>query len=251
MHDVIFKYRPITWFPYQKEIKTTHPESWDELMPDQFESIVAFLNSFPTKASHVLLTNSLLSLKNPLYDFPDEIFNLKNFIKIDEPFSTVLIKTICPGKNNLYGPSNQFRNVSIGEFAFGETYYLKFMNDKNEKLLYKMIAVYYRRKSEEFNPDIIDTRGSLISELPARTKNAILFNYQVVRRWIQKLYPYIFPETSENEIQIKRESSTWRDFVRNLVNGDYVNEEKILKTLMHTVLSDINENIRKQKTKKK
>lgn len=255
MHNVIFKYRPIFWFPWQKEIKTTHPEKWEELTPLQFEGVVNFINNQrKTENDFVLLANLLLSLQVPLSSFPAEIYDMQKFLNDEKLFSCWIIKTIEIEHIFLAGPQNDFKNVTIGQFAFADTFFIRYIRDKKEELLDKLIASLYF-SGGIFNPDIIEPRAESLTGLHEKTKTAILFNYMIIRRWIMKRYPFIFPEPPKDEEEKTNKEpkphSTWREFVRSLVNGDYVNEDKILNTLMHTVLYDYNENIRKQKTKKK
>lgn len=256
MHSVVFKYRPIHWFPYRRKIKTTHPDSWEDLTPLQFEGVVDFLNNENKKdRDFILLANLLLSLNSPLTSFPPEIFELQKFLQSDKPFSCWIIKAIETESLFLQGPSDDFRNVTIGQFAFADTYFIQYIRDKKPEQLNKLItSLYYL---VEWDPDGflgLENKISLISE---KTKTAILFNYMIMRMWIMQKYPYVFPkppkdnDNKESKKETLKPHSTWREFIRNLINGDYVNEDKILKTLMHTVLYDYNANIKKQINKKK
>lgn len=254
MHQVVFKYRPVQWLPYQKEIKTTHPERWEELNQHQFEEVVEYLNTEEkTETAVVSLANALLSLESPMLNFPPEIMMLPTFLNEDKYFSCWIIKSL----KGLTGPKDQFKNVSIGQFAFADTFFIQYMRDASTSVLDKLIGTLYI--NEKFNPDRIELHTNEMATLPDETKAAILFNYSVMRMWIMEKYPYIFPkpaeETSDQEPgtsnQEKKPHSSWREFIRNLVNGDYVNEEKILDTLMHTVLYDHNQSIKQQKNKKK
>lgn len=253
MHAITLKYCPFPRIPYKKEIQTTHPENWSELTQVQFCKVVDFINN---PYHELLLTNSLLSLEKPLLDFPSEIHELKSFIKLDEPFKEVLIKSFKTGGLEFFGPDDNYRNVTILEFTFADTFFIKFNRDHKEGDLDKLITTLYRPlvsgtgKRIDFDPDHLNDHLPEIGLLDGKLKNAILFNYKVNRLYIQKLYIWLFPAPSDEDNN-KVPVSPWRDFIRNLINGDYVNEDKILNTLMHTVFSDTNYRIKQQKKKKK
>jgi hypothetical protein len=255
MHDIIFKYQPYGKLLFKKKVKTSHPENWGELTRLQFEDVVEFISKpKKTDSDFTLLTNSLLSLKDPLTDFPLEIYELQKFLSEKPDFDCWIIKDLEINGDTLNSPDDRFRNITIAQFAFADTFCIQFLRDKKEETLDKMIVSLYH-PGKSFNPDEIEERAIAISKLSPRTKAAILFNYQVIRNWIRDKYPYVFPKPTEKEEKQGSKSlkphSNWRDFLRSLVNGDYVNEDKILNTLMHTILYDMNKNIEEQKKKKK
>lgn len=245
MVDVVLTYG-------KKKVKTRHAENWPELNESQFCDVVAYMHG---KIDSSLLVNSLLRLKDPLINFPPEVIGLHDFIK--DPFIEVLIKSIRINDMVLTGPQDQFRNVEIGQFAFGDTHYIKFLRNHDENELNKMIATFYLDKA--YNQEETNDLADLISNVPARTKLAILFNYQIIRKWIFDRYGWLFPAAGEDTLRPsdtslkggKEPRSYWRKFMTSLINGDYVNQEKILKAKMHTVFYDMNERIKDQKKRKK
>jgi hypothetical protein len=264
VHDVVLKYRPIPWIPIKKTIRSKHPEAWHELSADQFAGVVEFLNKAYTKKDQTLLVNSLLSLKNPLDHFPEEVLDLHEFIKIKDPINDWVIKHLEIKGVVYHGPADQFRNVTIGEFAFADSYFINYLKTEKQEYLDKMLACYYRPENphpdprrtirdlrEPFNPVYTDENRLIFAGLDARLKAAIVFNYKNMRIWIQDQYTWVFPKATE-EKKADKDSGGWREFVRSVVNGDYVHQEQILQTLMHTVLYDMNQNIKHQaKLKKK
>jgi hypothetical protein len=258
VHDVKIKYRPIPWIPYNITIPGKHPSSWNELSTLQFITVVDFLSKPFTVENQVVLVNSLLNLKSPLQSFPPEILVLHDFVKLTTPLSDWVIKKLIIDKQVFIGPSNQFRNVSIGEFAFADSNFLKFLKTKDESFLFKMIACLYRPENHypnpnqtvkdlrmKFNPVYVDENSLFFSKLDQDTKLALLFNYKNIRTWIQNKYPYVFPK-EKSERKEGNSSEGWRDFIRSLVAGNYTLQDEILKTLLHTVLYDMNHTIKVQ-----
>jgi len=261
---VEFRYRPIAWLPFGKTIKASHPSSWGELDLFQFADVVEFLNSPYTKENHDKLINSLLDLKEPLAGFPDEIKKLHEFIKTDYPLTTWVVKHLVAGGQIMLGPFDRFRNVTIGEFIFGDSFFLSYIDRNEPDLLNRFLAVYYRPVIEnpdpdstvdddriKFNPKHIDERYELFSSVDDRVKAAVVFNYKNVRSWIQDKYSWLFPKSSGSGSEKKENKSPWRDFAGIIIGGDYVNQEKIMQTLMHTVMYDMNKKIRENAKMKK
>ena len=209
MHTVKIEYRPIPWIPFKKTIRTKHPEAWHELSTIQFVNVVEFLSNPFTVDSQVILINSLLNLKTPLHSFPSEVVNFHDFLKLTDPLNDWVIKKLIIEGKTYWGPSDQFRNVSVGEFAFGDSHFSNFLKTNNQDFLNKMIACYFRPEDPapnpnrtvkdarlRFNPLQADENSLVFTKLDQRTKEAILFNYKNMRTWIQDQYSLGFPQTS-------------------------------------------------------
>jgi hypothetical protein len=260
---VEFKYKSISWLPVFKKIKATHPSSWGDLDLFQFAEVVEFLNSPYSEQKHDHLINSLLKLKNPLTGFPEEVVRLHDFIKNDYPLVTWVIKHLAINDQILLGPFDRFKNVTIGEFIFGDSHFLRFVKNNDSEQLCKFLACYYRPVNEnpdinstieddriKFNPKHIERRAILFHSLDERVKNAIVFNYKNMRGWIQDQYTWVFPKGHESD-QKNNGQSPWRNFASVIIDGDYVNQEKIMETLLHTVLYDMNQKIKSQSKNKR
>lgn len=245
MHQVEIKYG-------KKTIRTGHPEKWTELNESQFCDVVAYVHG---KMDISLLANSLLKLKDPMTGFPPEVFELHKFIA--EPFTEVLIKSIRINDVVLTGPKDQFSDVEIGQFAFGDTHYIKFLRNHDEQNLNKMIASFYLQGT--YDQEQTNDMADMVSNISDKTRMAILFNYQVIRKWIFDKYGWLFPQPPDPPEadrppkggKSNEPRSYWRKFVTTLINGDYVNQEKILMAKMHTVFFDMNERIKEQKKRKR
>jgi hypothetical protein len=256
---VKLSYRPIPWLPFKKEIKTTHPEKWAELDAFQFADVVEFLGKPYDKKSHIALINSLLDLKIPLFDFPEEIIDLHSFIKESYPIRDWVIKSLVLKTGILIGPSDEFRNVTIGEFIFGDSFFLEYLKHDSEKALFKFLACFYRialpagtndytyeDDRVKFNPKYIESNAKYFEDLDKGLINAIVFNYKNIRGWIQDKYSWVFPKGSDESPKKAKSEGPWRKFAKNVIGGDYVNQDKRMQTLMHTILYDMNQDLRDQ-----
>jgi hypothetical protein len=247
-------------------VKTTHPMRWEEVSDRQMEDVALFINGLISREQ---LVNSLLSLQDPFYNFPPEVYALHGFI--GEPCKVIRIKEVKVGGRVFKGPADEMRDTEIGQFAVGDTYYIRFQRcnemlrtaqhdktkliDESNMFLNRFLASFWIEGEYEQEKSKAD--ADVIGRLPERTKLGMLMNYQLVRSWVFGQYGWLFPSPQREDEEILRVAqddkkknkiqSQWREFIHSLVNGDYVNEEKILKAKMHTVFYDMNERIKKSR----
>lgn len=263
MITVELSYRMVPWLPFKKYVKASHPEGWAELDTFQFADVVEFINKPYDKNSHTALINSLLDLKDPLTDFPEEIIKLHAFIKDSYPIRAWVIKSLAVKNQILLGPSDEFRNVTIGEFIFGDTYFLEYVKTNSPESLGRFLSCFYRpvdAKGEnnytyednrvKFNPRHTVEWVKEFDVIDEGIKNAIAFNYKNIRGWIQDKYSWVFPKGSDSAPKSKPEGQ-WRNFAKAVIAGDYVNQEKRMETLMHTILYDMNQDIKDAERRKR
>ncbi len=262
MNNIKLRYkRGLFW----RIINVDYPCRWEELTPKQFIDIVSVISHQEiTDADNIFIINTILGLKKcPLFNWPDRISHLNKFLfEIKEPFSKVFITEIHPHGQPFYGPSDAFNNVKIGEFAFADTYFMAYIKTHRVEFMNKVIAALYRPRvlnldptsydyqgdfREPFNENIIDHRASLVDRIPRPVKEAIIFNYRIIRKYIEMQYPYVFPQEKNKDVTVvKIGSSTqagWDKFLRSLCNGDITQIDKVADQLLHNVMAEANDTI--------
>lgn len=100
---------------------------------------------------------------------------LESFFELDENEEFVIkqyyihnpIQRVVPRFVPYYGPSDEFNNVSFGEYVDGVSYLHDFIETKEIKYLYLLFATFYRKKKRTFfNQDALlkDIRSPYLQE---------------------------------------------------------------------------------------
>ena len=181
----------------------------------------------------------------PLFDWVEQI-----------AFNKVFIEQIKIGGIYFHGPKDGYENLTFDEFIVADTYFIRFLNSMDLQDLYRMIYALYRPCDpsgtrfplKEFN---LDQYSNAISKINPHLILAIVFNYRIIRRWIEQSYPLVFPQahvdTEETEEKKQKEIPTpkWSKVRRQLANDVIADIPRIGKLPLHTVLSDLSERIKK------
>lgn len=226
-------------------IQTAHPDSWNELSEKQFIRLVQLLKKgYITENDRIRLIKTFLNIKARVFVRLGnlqviQLLELSDFLQEEKYFNNILIKELKISRSKLYGPGARFENVEFEEFAFADTLFNKYSTTKKQDWLDQMIAVLYRPKIKKHNPtaadyygDIretfnkhnIESRAKLITCIPQKVKEAIVFNYKAIRVWIEHRYPNIFPPSLPGE-KIKQttdNSIKWSKIIRDLTDGHII-----------------------------
>jgi len=276
MVKVAIKYKKPLWWPWWKTHQAEFPTEWEQLNAEQFALAVKILSKgYLGEKDKTLFFNMVLGLKNfPVYNLPVSLLQLSDFmLDIVEPFNKVFFKELNINGVTYYGPDDGFYIVRLGEWAFADTFFTEFVKNKNEEMCNKMIACLYRPSGnsygvkggiynpesvdydgdirEKFNDNLIEHRSKIFEELDCDVKNAIIFNYRIMRRWIEEKYPNLFPhEKPKLRVIISRQNNNgWDKFIRNLCNGDLTKLGAVADLYIHPVLKETDEAIEAQNTK--
>lgn len=158
----------------------------------------------------------------------------KNLLPVITPYRGVKALT----GEKYYGPLN-FDNLVALEYSFADVYYVRFKkNPKNIKHLDTLIAILYRARKPNYNPDSPDTDGDprerfnritvdkrveLFAKLPVNVKYAILIWYESCRSQLPKKYPHVFTKETREK---KKKGATMIDILLELAGDKFgtVNE---------------------------
>lgn len=263
MSDIIITYRPVRFIPFRLRLKRDFPDSFSVLSRKQFITIASFFEKKkPLLRDQILLIRVMLNIRNRLF-FRLEDYQVHELLKQLEwmqhvAFNKVFIKSFKAGIRTLRGPKDGFQNMSFDEFAHVDTYFARYAKTKDPEDLHKMTASFYRPADymagklisgrADFDEQRVDYHADIVRKADPQIISAILFNYKVLRRWIENLYPMIFPAAlpDENPDSGKntKESPGWSKVRRMMTGGDLASVETIGRLPVHTVLAEMNDRIK-------
>jgi len=258
LRDILIKYRPIPFIPVYRTIKRTFPDKWHELSQEQFMHMARFYeNPLPDLKDKMMLIKHVLNLsKYAFYGFTHwQIHNLLPLFDWMEniAFNKVFIQQFNIGDTVFHGPKDGFENLTFDEFIVADTYFVIFLNTKDLKDLSRLTYSLFRPASpsgtrmpiDEFD---LDQYSDHFNKMNIHLLLAIVFNYRIVRRWLEQAYPLVFPKTDQEEVKQKNQKKIstpkWTTIRRKLANDVIADIPRIGKLPLHTVLADLTERIK-------
>lgn len=236
MTTVTLEYRPfgILWKRY---ITCNMPSAWNELNARQLLAIPLMKRGL-LKDTRIL--RIFLGLRRAIASRVGCIQRhtiLKELKWTDkmQPMGVFLLKRL--GKYS--APNDALKNVSFGQFIFGDTFYQNYTTGTKEDLN-KFIACYYCDKSG-FNENKIDRKARHIKRYPLFIREAIGLNYLMVREWLANAYPYVFQRSDKGA---KGTGSGWVRVFDLVVGDDIVHEDEYARKDVNTVLRYLNNKIK-------
>ncbi len=256
MIKVSLQYRPIPLLPLTRRVSTMHAERWGELNHQQLADVCSCIDQGKISAENrMLLIGSFLKLKGRLFAQLDSeqvmsLLSLSDFIVKEQFLKTWIVPNISIRKgikkHVFYGPQSELRYMTIGEFAFVDSYYLLYEQTQNMDFADKLIAVLYRKKvsdkgdvRESFDERDVEKRARLIKPIRADLKRALIMNYSSVRKWIASQYPYVFPEPSDgDDVSTDRKNTIpqWNKVFVATSNGRLSDIDANTKVYLHTFM---------------
>jgi len=238
MTTIEIQYRPFRWLHYTRKIKTTHPDSWEELTPAQFISAACVFKETISDdkliASMLGLRKRLIRKLSPYQKF--SLIELLKFLEAYKPYYEFIIPQIAGFK----APYPRLKDETFGCFIFAETYFERYSSTHEPEYLSKFIACFYRPSA--FKESDINDRACIIAKQPLLTQEAIFINYFLIREWYTQEYPLVFKPAAD---QSKKEKSTWLDVYDAVVGDDIVKQEEYANLPISTVLRYLNKRIQK------
>jgi hypothetical protein len=239
MTPIEIRYRPISFLPWIRKIITGHPDGWSELTPAQLITVACVYKGTITDD---VLISSMLSIPGrivrrmmPLQKI--RIVELLEFIKNIIPFQEFIIKEIGPYS----APKPRLKDESFGTFIFAESYFSDYREKSNPVDLNRFIACWYRKG--KFNEKEIDIVARVIAGEEFIKKEAIFINYQLIREFLAKAYPYVFK--AEGEITKNDAANSWVDVFDAFVGDDLKDQDKYADLPVSSVLRYLNQRIKK------
>ena len=255
--SVKYKKHRFGWF---KTKTADFPTEWEQLTPSQYVLAVKLLSKgYLTERDKHLFFHDVLKLNEyPLYNLPDNVLDYCDFmLNMEHPFKKVMIPQLVISNKLHFAPEDGFTNVKLGEWVFMDSAFIDYTKTKDEYAANMVIACMYREfpgtdehnpkhklykgdVREPFNDNTISQRALKLFKLDIDTRNAIIFNYRIIRKSIEEQYPNLFPAFKPmSRIILGRESNHgWAKFMRNLCNGDLTKLDLIADTYLHNALQE-------------
>lgn len=232
--------------------------SWNELTARKLIAITSVIQSklaFPAKR---LLALRILSNKNPVsfaFMHPDFVARCLQYIDWVFEENTLTTQHLKSYKyffqKRLYAPSNDFDNLTLGEFHYCEMMYHRLVSDKSEMAMNDLIAVLYREKKAgynkkrntdgdiraPFNHNEVAYRSAKIASWPNAVKHAIIYWYDGCRQNLTLSYPAVF-EGGEKQ-PTKMYFDGLFGLMRNIAGPRYGLLENVEKLNVHTAMMEM------------
>jgi hypothetical protein len=249
------------------------PGSYNELTRRQLLNIVGFLYvDWPDwkKKQHILF--ELLGKNQAAYlvrnlEYKEkliDLFPLTDFIFSESKLTKNLIPSFTlPSGKKYYGPQDYLRNISFIEFIRCEEAFGKFKKTGDVKFLDRMVAVLYRPKKEEYDPEkdktgdireeyndyILDRRAAIAGQVHLHVRLAVLHFYHGCRNFIvnHKNHRNVFVKDEEK----KSSGDSFWDPILIRIAGDVTKIDQVANLRAWTVLRDLDVKIADSKEMQK
>jgi hypothetical protein len=159
------------------------------------------------------------------------------------------VPSFGPFSIKLYGPADELANLSFVEFIKAEGAYISYAKTRNEEALNLLVAILYRPKRKDYDPDSPDFDGDIrekyndhllagrvkkVSRLPLATRQAVFLYYDGCRALILQQYSNVFRKPKDGDAK----GRGWGHVLRSLAGS--VNEyERTAHQPLGTVLIDL------------
>lgn len=170
----------------------------------------------------------------------------------------------CVLRPTWYGPNSALANASLWEYIKAEQYFTRYLKDRDEEWLNKLVAVLYRPRRKGYDPELhedvrvplidatIPYRARQVGRLPLPVRIAVLMWFDGCRSHIIRMYPLIFKKKEEtdsglqNKLGAQPKSGNWLDLLTGL-SANMTQFSQIANTNLSIALTDISFRIRQQK----
>lgn len=241
-------------FRSDKVIKTTHAENWEELTPSQFIALVRAING-EIKEDDLLV--EMLNLSHEIIKRLDmvqryHLGELLEFIKSRSPFNHFII----PFDEGLWAPADSLSDLTFGEFIFIDTFYTDYQQSNSDEDLLKLVACLYVEHDK--NGDRVKFNGRVnvhkANNIHPLKRKAIAMNYDLIRNWLERCYPDVFPTSSfegSDKTENKKKSNGWIDVFDSIVGDDIIHSEDYFNKRCSEILRYMDKKIKGNRKKKR
>lgn len=284
------KTKPIKKSSVLNDVHLHLPDTWNELSKKQLLRITKLLNKKVRKTVLEILvflelTGTVIQknkrvfrldhsvgffftkktgfgkLNQPFLLYPDEMaWMLK---RVEKFFDTVdLTKNKLPSLRNVfhryYGPQENMFTSTLAEWVHAEFNYSMYAKTGKKEFLNKLVAVLYRRKAKNYNPNspeatgdkrekfnefTFERRAKRLRFVPKHKKTAVFMFYTGIRNHLQNAHPKTFGGSGDQTSDLGK---SLQSMVRSLNEGDPLRNEKLLATNVHDVLTEIESALKQQ-----
>ena len=234
MKELKLKYRR---FGMWMTRKVTIPESWHEMTPGQF---LAACKLYMQKIDERTFLKLFFRLPERALTSYEQYYlvTLIEFVRdCRQPHNEFFLEKLP--KTDFYAPASRLKGMSLQQFMTADTYFSRYAMTENERYLNLFIASLYLPKGTVFirqadmrvpslfkkMPVLLNMDKSMpvVKKLPEDTKFAIFMNFILIKSWLGRMFPYLFPSSgsSNDNIRGKAKAVDWLEIFDGFV-GDHV-----------------------------
>jgi hypothetical protein len=261
MSQILIKYRPVPFIPLYRTFRRTFPDKWHNLSREQFIHCARFYeNPLPGVEDKIILLKNVLHVpKRVFYAF--SLWQIHNLLPLFDwlekiSFNKVFIKSFSIGDIVFHGPKDGFEDLTFDEFIVADTYFVHFLNTKDSSELYRLVYALYRPLDVAtgnrlpMNGFNLDVFSGYYSRMKLHLLMALVFNFRVIRRWLEQTYPLIFPELPQEDPRRETQpgkipTPKWTRIRQQLAGENIADIPQIGQLPLHTVFSHLSDLIKK------
>ena len=196
------------------------PDNWRELTAKQFTA-VADMHICGYNADKMISQLCGLSEKevNMMDSYQKYVIRgeLEWMLSLATPHDSFIIEQL-PG-TRLLPPGNKLRGCSLQQFMTADTYFQLFtLHPNKEEFLNLFVGALYHRLGEYYNIEECDVPSlrrkaakidmernvAEISHIDLNVRFAVYLNFILIREWLSKAYPKLFPKGEEQGTKLHR-----------------------------------------------
>lgn len=270
MKKVTLEYRRF-WHTVKKTVLM--PERWDELSPLQFIAAICLWMGEISETEFLRLSLGLSSVVWRMDEYQRfalirEMMWVRN---VRRPHYAFIIDRL-PG-TDLFAPGVKLKGCTLQQFMTFDSFFSQYISLIAEKAnatdaLDSFIATVYRREGEYFsireaqiavgNTDgvrlvVMEDHLKDVSPLPQAVKEAVTVNYILIRSWLSKAYPHLFPAGEDEETSNTPKTPRPVDWLKvfDAFIGDHIADIEKYKAMQATdAFRIMNRRIREAKLRK-
>ncbi len=236
MIKVAIQYRPFSFLPFKHRRDLLMPSRWSELNDRQLESIHLALSGRTQDNKLISLflgVNRFFARRLDSYSKFCILRQLTFLNKID-----ICDKFIIRRIGKLRAPEDKLKDVTFGQFIFGDTYFQNYCEGR-KKDLDLFIACYYTRR--KFSEKEIEQNAAIIFRESIHKREAIALNYRLIREWLARRYPHVFErrDTKKND-----KGNGWVGVFDKLVGDNIIDTDRYAGTTLSQTLRYLDDRVK-------
>ena len=263
MQPVTVKYQPLPWPRIKLTANGFLPESWAELNPLQFITISKLAKE---TVDDIAFLAAMTGIRKRIIKRLDDFHRFQmneafHFFTTDTSHNAFVLQKFKINGVVYAAPKPKLNGMTFEQFIFIDTWFGFYQDENKPENLHSFLASLYLPAGEKFNEEKTELNALLLANLHPSVKDAIVLNYQLVKAWIQKTYPLIFPELdktgTENDEQKQQtekrryDSSGWIKIFDGIVGDNITKRDKYAAMPLHETLRYMSRRIKENMKRKK
>lgn len=265
MRQLCITYRSLS---IRREVIRQVPQKWEELTPDQF-LLIARLYLQETDESSFL--KEFYSLPSSVSSDSYYRYKLSELIEFISDCRIRMDRFILSGVAGLKAPGERLKGMCFEHFMHVDTAFNRYARDGKDISLDVFVSMLYLKDNEYIvlpangknglfsrqKPLRLQKRLPDVAKIDRHVKYAIFLNYIFVKRWLSKVFPFLFPLNDEPEpdkVDVKQPTApsvNWLDIFDAFVGDDVAVMERYQAMPVATAFRLLNKRIRDAQKQKK